>query len=71
MDGLTYATGKPLPPREEWVPRIFRQKDMFYIIDLPEDDDLALHAEMNPGTIRIEDITGKQLWPEPLVEVKT
>jgi hypothetical protein len=59
----TYATGKPLPPRWQWVPRIFRRDGMFYTIDLPEDDDLAEHAALNPGTQRIEDIHGNQLWP--------
>lgn len=67
MTGQTYATGKPLPPREQWVTRIFFRNDeagqpMFYMIDLPEDDDLAVHAELNPGTLRIEDVAGNVLW---------
>lgn len=23
MSGATYATGKPLPPRDQWVPRVW------------------------------------------------
>lgn len=60
----TYATGKPLPPESEWVPRIFVREGTFYVIPLPEDDDLNNHAELNPGTLRIEDIAGNVLWPE-------
>ena len=63
MTGQTYATGKPFPPRHEWVPRVFRRADSFYIIDLPEDDDVAEHAALNPGTVRVEDVLGNQLWP--------
>ncbi|WP_374322879.1 hypothetical protein [Brevundimonas sp.] len=67
MTGQTYARGKPLPPQDQWVPRVFFRTDergegMFYIIDLPEDDDLNAHAELNPGTIRIEDVAGNVLW---------
>lgn len=60
----TYATGKPLPPRDQWVPRVFVRAERFYVIDLPADDDLNEHARLNPGTLRIEDATGKVLWPE-------
>lgn len=63
-DGLTYATGKPLPPTSEWEPRVFVRHDGFYVIDLPADDDLNRHAELNPGTVRIENIAGDALWPE-------
>lgn len=62
----TYATGKPLPDPSLWVPRVFRREDIFYIVNLPEDDDLDRHAKLNPGTLRIEDIEGNQLWPPPL-----
>lgn len=59
-----YAIGKPLPPREQWVPRIFFRESGFYVIDLPADDDLNEHARLNPGTLRIEDAVGNVLWPE-------
>lgn len=52
----------PLPPRDEWVPRVFFRAETFYIIDLPNDEDLALHAELNPGTLRVEDMFGNVLW---------
>lgn len=57
---------KPLPPRSQWVPRIFRRDGFFYVIDLPPDADLQEHADLNPGTLRIEDVFGNQLWPAPL-----
>ena len=63
MTGQSYPTGKPFPPRDEWVPRIFRIAEGFYIIDLPEGDDLQAHADLNPGTLRVEDVFGNQLWP--------
>jgi hypothetical protein len=61
--GPTYATGKPYPPRSEWVPRVFHRADGFYIAEMAEDDDVAEHVALNPGTIRVEDIKGNQLWP--------
>lgn len=42
--------------------RVFFRKDCFYLLDLPDDDDLAEHAECNPGTLRIEDAAGNVLW---------
>jgi len=41
---------------------IFRRKDGWYPIELHADEDLAKHAELNPGTLRIEDTEGKVLW---------
>ena len=61
---MTHAKGKPLPPRSQWVPRVFIREDTFYIIDLPIDDDLNEHARLNPGTLMIQDARGKVLWPE-------
>lgn len=61
-DGLTYATGKPYPPMDQWVPRVFFREGAFYVIDLPTDEDLASHARCNPGTLRVEDIEGNVLW---------
>lgn len=54
-----------MPPESEWVPRVFRREDVFYILNLPVDEDLQEHVDRNPGIIRIEDIVGKQLWPAP------
>lgn len=41
---------------------IFIRKEGFYVLDLPARDDLAKHAECNPGTLRIEDHRGNVLW---------
>ncbi len=71
MSNNPYANGKPLPPQSEWVPRVFRQADVFYVIDLPADDDLDEHARLNPGTLRIESVIGEQLWPGRLAEVQS
>lgn len=60
----TYATGKALPPMSDWELRVFFREGHFYAISLPVDDDLNKHAELNPGTLRIEDIDGNVLWPE-------
>jgi hypothetical protein len=49
MTGQTYA--------------IFFREGCFYMVELAEDDDLAEHARLNPGTLRIEDVHGNQLWP--------
>ncbi len=42
---------------------MFVREDNFYFLNLPMNDDLAEHARANPGTIRIEDLFGKVLWP--------
>ncbi len=53
----------PLPPRDQWVPRVFVRAETFYVIDLPADADLNEHVDLNPGTLRIEDaLTGEVLW---------
>ena len=41
---------------------VFRRADCWYPLELPLDDDLSKHAEMNPGTLSIEDAFGKVLW---------
>lgn len=55
-------TERILPPRDTWVARVFHRAETFYIIDLPQDEDLGRHAELNPGTLRIEDAFGNILW---------
>ena len=37
---------------------------MFYMIELMDDADAVANAERNPGTRRVEDIIGNQVWPE-------
>lgn len=41
---------------------IFFREGMFYPLELPKGEDLAKHAERNPGTLHIEDIEGNVLW---------
>lgn len=41
---------------------IFRRAHSWYPLELPIDADLAKHAEMNPGTLAIEDAFGNTLW---------
>ena len=58
--------------RHKLVTLVFFREDMFYPIDIPPmpDDqpnktieEIALdNAELNPGTIRVEDIHGNVLW---------
>lgn len=44
-------------------PVIFHREGMFYLLDLPSNDDLSAHAECNPGTQKITDaLTGEVLW---------
>jgi hypothetical protein len=47
---------------------IFFREGMFYPITLsgtkPVADEVADHAALNPGTLRIEDLSGNVLWPE-------
>lgn len=43
-------------------PVIFIRAEGFYPIMVYEDDDMAHHAELNPGTLRIEDVDGNILW---------
>ena len=41
---------------------IFRRADGWYPLELPVGEDLARHAELNPGTLSIEDAAGTVLW---------
>lgn len=44
---------------------VFYRDEMFYMIDLADDADAIANAECNPGTRRVEDMRGNQVWPEP------
>lgn len=35
----------------------------FYLVDLHGDADACANAECNPGTIRVENMLGRQVWP--------
>lgn len=43
-------------------PYIFFRKDGFYPITLFDDADARHNAEINPGTIRVEDTNGRVVW---------
>lgn len=43
---------------------VFYRDEMFYMIDLADDADAIANAECNPGTRRVEDMSGNQIWPE-------
>ena len=49
----------------------FHRADGFYLLELPDDDDIEAHGRCNPGTVRVErlrvDATGAHvevLWPK-------
>ncbi len=48
---------------------IFFREGHFYPIDLPDGQDgpehIADHAELNPGTLRVEGLDGEVLWSAP------
>lgn len=41
---------------------IFRRAEGWYPIDIKVGDDIAKHAELNPGTLAVEDMAGNVLW---------
>lgn len=47
---------------------LFIRADCFYPVQLfgekPTAVEAAEHAELNPGTLRIEDMHGNVIWPE-------
>lgn len=43
---------------------VFFRDEIFYMIDLADDADAVANAECNPGTRRVEDMRGNQVWPE-------
>lgn len=47
------------------LPYVFFRKEGFYPIELLNDEDAKRNAELNPGTLRVEDINGRVIWPEP------
>lgn len=42
-------------------------KPIFYPIEIPPDETIEQHVELNPGTLKVKDaLTGKTLWePTP------
>lgn len=43
---------------------VFSRDEMFYMIELIDDAVAVANAECNPGTRRVEDMMGNQVWPE-------
>lgn len=41
---------------------IFFRKEGFYPIECRDDADARVQAEMNPGTLKVEDIDGNIVW---------
>ncbi len=46
---------------EPLEPMVFIREDCFYIVDIPRSQ-VAANAQLNPGTIRVEDAFGATLW---------
>ena len=46
---------------------VFVRDDMFYPLEIPISDDLAAHAECNPGTLMILDDNGTIIWRPPYI----
>lgn len=42
-------------------PFVFFREDHFYVVEIPREQVLA-NVELNPGTIRVEDIAGNVIW---------
>lgn len=42
---------------------IFFRETGWYPLELKNDKDARENAECNPGTLRVETIEGKQVWP--------
>jgi hypothetical protein len=41
---------------------VFFREGMFYPIELRDDADARANAELNPGTLKVEDISGRTVW---------
>ena len=41
---------------------IFHRENMFYPLELKDDNDAVENAEYNDGTLRVEDLEGNVIW---------
>ncbi len=41
---------------------LFFRENHFYPVELRDDDDAKKNAEINPGTIKVEDVAGRVVW---------
>lgn len=44
---------------------IFFRAEGWYPVKCTNDVDVLRHVELNPGTIKVEDMDGRIVWPEP------
>lgn len=50
-------------------PFLFFRADGFYYVTLyGDDEDIRANAELNPGTLRIEDLDGNVVWKAPVLQ---
>lgn len=47
------------------VPYIFFRNEGWYPVECKDDADVLVHVELNPGTIRVEDINRRVVYPVP------
>ena len=43
---------------------IFFRTEGWYPVECDDDAEVLVHIELNPGTIRVEDIDGRVVWSE-------
>jgi hypothetical protein len=43
---------------------LFFRDGHFYPVNCRNDDDARNQAELNPGTIKVENVDGKVIWPD-------
>ena len=44
---------------------IFFRMEGWYPVELRDDEDAKVNAELNPGTLRVETIKGRTVWSAP------
>lgn len=49
------------PAIRKRTPFIFFRKEGFYVVEIPADQ-LQANIDLNPGTIRVEDMSGRVMW---------
>ena len=45
-------------------PYIFFRKEGWYPVGCKGDAEVIAHVELNPGTIRVEDVNGRVVWKQ-------
>jgi hypothetical protein len=49
---------------------IFFRDDMFYPVELKDDEDAIANAKLNSGTLKVEDLNGRVVWKAENVQNK-